>query len=750
MDILHLTGTFGRLDHSELSLSPGLNVLYAPNETGKSTWGAFIRTMLYGLSTRERGPLADKNRYAPWTGATMQGRMDLTTHGDACTLLRETRRAASPLGEFSCTYTGTGTPVPGITGQNAGEVLLGVPREVFERSAFIGQNALAVDQDAELERRIAALITTGEEDTSYTESYDRLKKQLNRRKHNKTGLIPALEREADPNRLFLFAHLCFRLCAGGPSCLLLHLYLYSSYHFCRHFCAGLFRCGFQRRAADLRQQTAQWQALAAQEQADACQQAVQAALTAQARADTLAADCAALPDDSSLTLLEGQAAALPGELSALTEKRSAAEKAAQTAQQARNALEQHPLYPAAEPELRQRAEAIQPDRTPSLLLVLFPASLIVVAAALAFLFRAQQPLPFWLFIGMAGLGMIATLFAARSRRQAIVERHKYAETQRAALETQIAEYLPLRQQADEAAEAARRAEVSAADSEDACRRRLRDLLTQVRVFAPAAADLSGIQLALSDARRRKTTLADARQTAREAALYRDALRVQLPEQPAAEGSIQRPALSREEAAAELARTQTLLAQERTRFDTLTGRIRALDRSSDLEAQLAQKQEQLTALQDEYDAIALAMDALSQANTVLQNRFSPALGARAAEIFSAITGGRYDRVLLSRDFSLSAEPAGDPVGRSVRLLSQGAADQLYLAVRLAICDMVLPADKRVPLILDDALVTFDDERLHAALDYLLEESQRRQILLFTCQKREMAYLQGKENVTVTEL
>ena len=196
MDILHLTGTFGRLDHSELSLSPGLNVLYAPNETGKSTWGAFIRTMLYGLSTRERGPLADKNRYAPWTGAPMQGRMDLTTHGDACTLLRETRRAASPLGEFSCTYTGTGTPVPGITGQNAGEVLLGVPREVFERSAFIGQNALAVDQDAELERRIAALISTGEEDTSYSESYERLKKQLNARRANRsTGQIPALEQE---------------------------------------------------------------------------------------------------------------------------------------------------------------------------------------------------------------------------------------------------------------------------------------------------------------------------------------------------------------------------------------------------------------------------------------------------------------------------------------------------------------------------------------------------------------------------
>ena len=226
------------------------------------------------------------------------------------------------------------TAVPGIDGQNAGETLLGVPREVFERSAFIGQNALAVDQDAELERRIAALITTGEEDTSYTESYDRLKKQLNRRRHNKTGLIPALERETDQLRAAL-AELDALNDQAQQS---------------RRELDAL-----ERRAADLRQQTAQWQALAAQEQADACQQAAQAALTAQARADTLAADCAALPDDSSLTLLEGQAAALPGELSTLTEKRSAAEEAAQTAQQARNALEQHPLYPAAEPELRQRS-----------------------------------------------------------------------------------------------------------------------------------------------------------------------------------------------------------------------------------------------------------------------------------------------------------------------------------------------------------------------------------------------------------
>ena len=732
MDILHLTGTFGRLDHDELTLSPGLNLLYAPNESGKSTWGAFIRTMLYGLSTRERGPLADKNRYAPWNGAPLQGRMDVSANGESYTLLRETCRAASPMGEFTCTYTGTATPVPNITGQNAGETLLGVPREVFERSAFIGQNALTVEQDAELERRIAALITTGEEDTSYTESCDRLKKQLNRRRHNKTGLIPALERDIDQ------LHGALRELDA----------LNEQAHQSRQELDAL-----ERRAADLRRQTAQWQTLAQQERVAAYRQAEQAALAAQAQADALTSGGDPLPDDATLSLLEGQAAALPSELSALTEKRRAAEDAGAAAQQARERWQQHPLYPAAEPELRQRAAAIVPEKAPSLFVPLFTGSLVVAATVLAFLLRSRGPLPFCLYLVTAGLGVISTLLAVKFRRQAIVERQRFAARQRDALEEQIVEYLPLCQQAADDAETARRAQALADDAEDACRRRLRELLTQLRVYAPAVTDLSGAQLSLSALRRRKTELADSQRKAREEALYRDALRRQLTEQelsapPVPDAPL--PTQSYEQAAAELAQVQSLLTQERTRFDMLTGRIRSLDRSSDLESQLTQKQEQLQALQDEYDAIALAMDALTQANTVLQNRFSPALGARAAEIFSAITGGRYDKVLLSRDFSLSAEMAGDPVSRSVRLLSQGAADQLYLAVRLAICDMVLPGDKRVPLILDDALVTFDDDRLRAALDYLLAESHRRQILLFTCQKREADYLQGRENVTVARL
>ena len=723
MDILRLSATFGRLEQRELTLSPGLNVLYAPNESGKSTWGAFIRTMLYGLSTRERGPLADKNRFAPWSGAAMQGRMDVSAAEGDYTLLRQTKRAASPMGEFSCTYTGTATPVAGVTAQNAGEVLLGVPREVFERSAFIGQNALAVEQDAELERRIAALITTGEEDTSYSQSYERLKKQLNRRKHNKTGLIPALEREIDDLYLTLRELNALEAQARQSQAALDEL---------------------EHQAAALRQQAAQWQALERQALAEDYGRAAQTAQEAARRASLLEDTCAGLPDGQTLTLLEGQAAAVQADLDTLAEQRRAAQKAERSAAEAKEALAAHPLYPADEAALRQRADAIVPQKAPSPLLTVFTAGLIIISGVLAFLFRADA-LPFWIFTAMAVLGIVTSAFAVKFRRQAIVERQKFAEKQRAALESQMAEYLPLRaQEARLQAEARRLADI-ADGAEESCRRRLAALTAQVRRFEPGVQDLGGAQVALAAARRRQAELAAARQQAREAALYRDAL--QKPEQSAAGASLTVPTLSKEDTAAALSDTLAQLAAERSRFDTLTGRIRSLDRSSDLQDQLAQKQEQLSALREEHDAIALAMEALEQANTTLQNRFSPALGARAAEIFSAITAGRYDRVLLSRDFSLSAEPAGDPVGRSIRLLSQGAADQLYLAVRLAICDMVLPEEKRVPLILDDALVSFDDDRLHAALDYLLAESEKRQILLFSCQKREMDYLSGRKNVTV---
>lgn len=76
MILKRLQASFGKLDGAVLTLQPGLNLLYAPNEGGKSTWCAFLLAMLYGIDASQRdskAALADKHKYQPWSGKPMAG-----------------------------------------------------------------------------------------------------------------------------------------------------------------------------------------------------------------------------------------------------------------------------------------------------------------------------------------------------------------------------------------------------------------------------------------------------------------------------------------------------------------------------------------------------------------------------------------------------------------------------------------------------------------------------------------------------
>ena len=265
-----------------------------------------------------------------------------------------------------------------------------------------------------------------------------------------------------------------------------------------------------------------------------------------------------------------------------------------------------------------------------------------------------------------------------------------------------------------------------------------------------AGSLSRVTAYITDALAQYDALDALGRKADEARARYEFLCAQRPATPIPDTPVARPTRSRaalREAFTELYEQRRALQSE---LDQAAGLRRAVGERETLEAQLAQKREALSKAQAEYDAITLATDALQSANTALQSRFSPALSRRAGELFSRLTGGRYESVLLDRDFGAQAGETGAAVAHDAHCLSLGALDQLYLAVRLAICETVLPADDPIPLVLDDALVRFDDDRCRAALELLYEESQAHQILLFTCQHREAAYLSGRNGVTFLSL
>ena len=147
----------------------------------------------------------------------------------------------------------------------------------------------------------------------------------------------------------------------------------------------------------------------------------------------------------------------------------------------------------------------------------------------------------------------------------------------------------------------------------------------------------------------------------------------------------------------------------------------------IEAELEQLGRRIADAEEANAAVELASEALRRADETLRARFSPQITAEAGHILAELTENKYPRVLLEPDMHLSVREADGQVMRSAAAMSCGTADQMYLALRLAMCRRLLPPD--APMVLDDALVNFDPVRTRAALRVLREEP--RQILLFTC-------------------
>ena len=734
-----MTATFGKLQGRTLELRDGLNILQAPNETGKSTWCAFLLSILYGINSRERdraGFIADKNRYAPWSGAAMSGRMDCSTDLGELTLTRSTRRQASPMGEFSAVYAGTNEPVPGLTGTACGETLLGISREVFERSAFIRQNNLSISQNADLERRIAALISSGQEDTSYTEAAEALKKQLNRRRHNKTGQLPALEAElAELDRQLAESESLARQLAqarGEVSSLSV-------------------------REQQLQAELDQWDRWEAARQRRVLSDAAAAAEAAEAKAaqvrEQLQKD--QIPENETIARLRGAIVNLETTRKAVDKARAERDDAMKALLRAEAAVNESPFAGQTAEEARKSAASV-PDSAPwplsELLPSIFLGALALILSIISIL-GINDAFANAIFFGIpcAISALVIPIYKNHKwQKETSAFLKKHGVSSAAELRMQAAAYAQLCEARD-TAQANANAKSAAADTLYNTRTsNEQGILLEVRRFAPGAFDIPTADRLLRACAVRRKELAEAESAAREARLRCDLQAQQLPEADVPAEELPVPPRSREAVTADLEAVRAALAQARSGADRLTGQLHGLTPPDQLRARQAELEDQRAGLEAEYSAIRLAMETLDQANTTLQNRFSPELGRRAAEIFAQLTGSRYSGVVLDRSFRLSAEPAGDPVFRDAALLSAGTLDQLYLAVRLAICDLVLPPEKEVPIVLDDALANFDDDRCAAALEFLKAAAGNRQILLFTCHSREAEFFAGDGEVSIQRL
>jgi uncharacterized protein YhaN len=118
------------------------------------------------------------------------------------------------------------------------------------------------------------------------------------------------------------------------------------------------------------------------------------------------------------------------------------------------------------------------------------------------------------------------------------------------------------------------------------------------------------------------------------------------------------------------------------------------------------------------------------NEFVHNR-QPTVYKNASKYFESVTKKRYPEIVYDL---VAKEPAVfDKHSRrkTVKELSRGTREQLYLCIRLGLASEFASKGTSLPLVMDDVLVNFDPDRAKAIAQALINYSQEKQILLFTC-------------------
>lgn len=676
MEIIAIQGNFGNLYGKKFAFSEGLCHSVLPNGWGKSTLCAFLRVMLYGLNTAKRdtaAALSDKTHYLPQGTGSMYGRMTVRYGGRELVVTRSTGRGG-PMQEFDAFYADTGEKCNFLNAKNCGEQLLGMGEDAFLSSAFIDGTELQRSSE-ELRERMLSMAQAGDTRGRAAEALRTLDRwRLDLDSGNGHGELPriAARLEALSAQDAQFKGLEDEIRAQEEQVALLEQE------------AAAARVAYDKAYRDYAGEMA-------------CEEGRLSVLIAESERMVSQLDAQTQHE----AVIRRAAEALYGYQGAVRlerEKREALPHGVSRYEDALKQLEQERR----EDEIA-RNEAGKPHiRWWALLMALFFA----IASAATILFHIEWgQFTDYASPALSALAVISVVLAFAGSvpkpqppvRDFDAEREKLlrARTEDEAAQSTAASVL--RDAFDELMAAAREIDTDVTGIEQAERAVLR-AQENLQALRREESVLQELLLRQKKLLPRDRVIGDAKQAADRARSDMEAARTRL--------EAGRQALSRLQGRAQASGGESL----RTEREVL----------------LRQKTEAET----RQAAVYAAADAVRDEHASLSARVSPLIAQKTQEYMDFMTDGTYTEVQL--DTALNARCArADGLLLDGLRLSAGTRDQLYLALRLAVCEVLRGDGEPVPLILDDPFVTFDDKRAARALALLRRLAAERQIIVLTC-------------------
>ena len=670
MKIKRITGHFGNMRGRTFTFTDGLNICQMENEMGKTTLCALIRVMLYGLQTGRRDTrknLSDKTRYAPLDNHAMEGVMEIQTGGRDIVIARTTGKGG-PMQEFDAYDRETGRKCTGLTAKETGNLLLGIGEEGFLASCMIDGTDLSLSSK-ELGDKMASMSSTGDVGSVYSQAAERLRRyQLDLNSGNGAGEEPRLLEALNENR--------------------------KKTREVQELAEQLAELQQQ-----ISRQTEEEKKLLAQK-AEVDQALSQDIYVQEDRLMALEREIIEkieeiekqIPDAQKMKAADDAMFAYEGALKLDKKRRERLAEADLEFERKRKALmekreeEDDRLYRESTPKVRWWA--------------LILAAFFGIAA-----FGLYVMLPTLFYVPLVFLVVTAVLLLV-----AIAGRNPMPQgDDRSRLEREMEKLDKEKQEID--AEQKQGGSILQ-ESYD-------QLLKAGRQLRPDATDFESVVQAIRDCGSAQARL-----------IHENKLLEEIQEQL--------KTAKTDEKGKQLRQKQEALAQtlERVQLEKralteqaarLEGRRMAIGDEKSLKEEKANILDELQDVKRNQEAIQYARQLLEDENQKRTEEVSPEICSAAAEYLSAITGERYTQVQLNQNFT-GACGSGDGKLLDPKRLSSGARDQLYLALRLAVCKVLLKGKEPAPLILDDPFITFDEERQRRALFLLKQIAKERQVIL----------------------
>lgn len=676
MKILSLQGHFGNLSGRKIEFSEGFCRSVLPNGWGKTTLFSLIRIMLYGLNTAKpdtAAQLSDKTRYMPRDGKAMSGRMVVQHEGRNIVIERTTGKNG-PMQDFRAYYEDSHEDCTLFDGNTCGQALTGLSEDAFLSSMMI-DGSMMQRPSAELREHISALTQTGDVQGQAMQAEHLLqtwKRKLGREQEQ--GLLAQLEKakaalDSKADKQAEIARALTLQTAENARLEQEVAEAHADYERIYRMYAG---------------------GIASEEEH------LEASLAESKRMIAHLETCTP-PEDVIRTATEALYG-YEGAVQLEREKRELLPQQNTRLDEAMKALEEDRRLDEA-----ARNEAAKPRvRWWSLLIAL----LFAVASAATVIFQIDWGVitPYAHYI-LSGLALLAVIIAfAGSVRKTVPPKRDY-DAERAELEKE--------QMKEQSAQ-----QTAAAILQDA----YDSLMTAARAIDPTITTIEQATMRVRDAQEDLQQLRRERGAQLELEEKQKKLRLGQA-QPSEQGK------QVEQAREILEDLQRQLDQGRQNVARLRGQAAALDGDQDKVSRESLEQAQKRA-QQQLDAVELALSVLQEEQNALTERISPQITEMTRQYLEEMTNGAFLQVRL--DNRLDACCAGkDGVFLNALQLSTGTRDQLYFALRLAVCNVLGGESKTAPILLDDPFLTFDDDRAGRALTLLRRLAQKRQIILLTC-------------------